>query len=366
MKISLKIIVLAFFMPFFAFSHSVLMKKMGDKLFQYHPNTNNLIVNSDNFSSNEPFFLQLDASEFKRNYLSIPFDKGAVIYVNNKLYKKSISGTVEMIPISNLKRFAGSNQLLVSFLRFDKARLKNGIELVVFSEQFIDNKVLRENDLPTLTIPKSIHAHHHFNQFAFMILLIVSAVASQSLFARKTVFVGAAAIRQSRYRSMDDNLKLFGFNVLVFTCLFTGFSFIKVDVETHVFTVFFKNFFLVVLFFGVKILVNGVSKRIFFDSNALSFYANNYLHITAVFGIALASIFYFEAFIYYPFPSIPISVYLIMFILAELTYVISFAFMNYELSRYKLFYIISYICAFEGIPLLILAKYLFQTGIISS
>jgi hypothetical protein len=359
-------ILVLIFSDYSAWASKILVKEYGNYVFQYDQTTNQIINDRSKFNISYPYHLQLDSKGFEKNYLQVKFKKGSTIFVDNKLYKESLENKVELIPINNLKLFSGKVEFLVSFYNCWMNDFSDNLKLVGYSKPKY-NKPTNKNYVDIAQkIPKKIYSAHYFNQFAFISLLLVTVFFSQSLFAKRTVFVGASAIRQSRFRSMDDNLKLFGFNVLIFSFLFSGFSFNKIGADGFILSIFTKNLFFVTLFFSVKIFLNGASKKIFFDTNALSFYANNYLHITALFGIFLASLFYLEAFSFFSFPSIPLELYLGLFMLAELAYVVSFAFMNYELSRYKLFYIISYICAFEGIPLLILAKYLFQTGIISS
>ncbi|MBY0426739.1 MAG: DUF4271 domain-containing protein [Cytophagales bacterium] len=342
------------------------IQKLGGYFYQVEDKT--IVNNPQDFSYGRPFHLQLNTQGKESFYLQLAQKNGCAIFVNGKLYHRSDHEHLYLIPIKNLQIFSGTTHLTLSVFGNIPTKLLTTAAVVAYSSTINPDRRNLYLDSSAEEIPTKYHSIHYFNQIGFLFIILFSVAFGQTLFAKRTVFIGANAIRQSRFRSIDDNVKLFGFNSLVFGFLFTGFAISKsaAGADGLIITTFMKIVALVAVFFGLKILLNSVSKKIFFDSNALSFYANNYLHITAVFGLFIASIFYFEAFSFYPVPYIPIVAYIILFMVAEVAYVLSFAFSNYELSRYKLFYIISYICAFEGIPLMFLAKYLFQTGIISS
>lgn len=341
------------------------VESLSSYIFQYEPEAKGIITNEAEFQKNFPVNLYIKATKNNQYHIKIKVQKGNCLFINHKLYKTFEDNRIQLIPISNLEKFARKPNFLISITGPMVKDFKQSISLVysVKTSDLLNNSY--KEDSNALPKSNSIFIKSNFSQFAFITLMLITVFFNQSLFAKRTVFVGASAIRQSRFRSMDDNLKLFGFNVLLFSFLFTGFSLQNETSDVFLFGIILRNIVLICMFFGFKIFLNGATKKIFFDSNALSFYANNYLHITALFGIFLASFFYLETFSYFDLPKIPIGAYLLLFIFAESAYVVSFAFMNYELSKYKLFYIISYICAFEGIPLLILAKYLFQLGIIS-
>lgn len=328
------------------------------------------IVDQAEFNSHEPLHLLVNPQKWNNAYY-VRFNMlpGSALYVNNKLYQSFESAKVYYVPIQNINNWASDNRVHITI--FGPWKIDSfGCQIVAFGSD--ERNLLQQLKVDTgkniRTISPIKIAVANFSQIGLLLLVGLLVWLGKSLFAQKIVFVAGSAVRQNRFRSADDNIKLFFLNVLVYSYLFISLMGLHMDENsTNGFGQILSLVpLLVVIYFTGKICINYLSKLVFFDSKALQFYTNNYLQINALFGLAMCLVIVVQLFSFYPIFQLPIKWMIIIFLLGETTYILSYAFVNNDLPRYKLFYIISYICVFEGIPLVVLAKYLFQKGIISS